>query len=363
MPAALAAVMTGPGRTELHELPLPTLSEDDGLLRVEICGVSEADPILFRRGDIAPVILGHEIVGTIERLGSVAARRWKVREGDRVVLQEYIACGACRWCASGEYRLCASAQPNAPGFLRYGMTGTNTPPALWGGFAEYLYLHPHSILHTVPASLPSSRAALCLPLANAVQSVQLEPALTPGKTVLIFGAGLIGLCAVAAARRADAREIILCGVTREETRFAQARGLGAHHTLCADADGFAEAIAEATKGAGADIVIDTTADTSGRVAATAIASAAVGATLVLGGIGAIPLNMGEIRRKYLGLRPVRGHGSEAVARALALLADAPPGIEKLAGKRFSLSEADAALRAGDDAVSPDILRAELHPRM
>lgn len=361
--SALAAVMTGPGRTELRELSLPTLSEDDGLLRVEMCGVAEADPILFRRGDIAPVILGHEIVGTIERMGSVAARRWKVGEGDRVVLQEYIACGACRWCARGEYRLCASAQPNAPGFLRYGMTGTNTPPALWGGFAQYLYLHPRSILHAVPSTLPPSHAALCLPLANAVQGVELEPALTPGKTVLIFGAGLIGLCAVAAARSAGAEDIILCGVTREEPRFEKARQLGARHTLCADADGFSEAINDATKSEGADVVIDTTADTSGRVAATAIASAAVGAVLVLGGIGNVPLNMGEIRRKYLGLRPMRGHSSEAVVRALALLADAPPGIESLVGRRFSLGEASAALQAADGAASKDILRAELHPWM
>ena len=68
--SVLAAVMIGPGETELREMPIPETRDDDGLLRVEACGVSEADPILFRRSDLSPAILGHEIVGTIERVGA-----------------------------------------------------------------------------------------------------------------------------------------------------------------------------------------------------------------------------------------------------------------------------------------------------
>ncbi|MEE8438977.1 MAG: alcohol dehydrogenase catalytic domain-containing protein, partial [Micropepsaceae bacterium] len=136
--SVLAAVMTAPGKTELRELPLPETREDDGLLRIEACGVSEADPILFRRGDLAPAILGHEILGTIQCAGAAAVARWKVKEGDRVIVQEYLPCGECGWCSKGEYRLCAQAQIAAPNALRVGMTGVNIAPGLWGGFAQHL---------------------------------------------------------------------------------------------------------------------------------------------------------------------------------------------------------------------------------
>ena len=167
--SALAAVMTSPGETEFREMRLPETHDNDGLLRIEACGVSEADPILFRRNDLSPAILGHEIVGIIERLGPHAAAHWRAKEGDRVIIQEYLPCGACEWCAKGEYRLCAQAQIDTPHARRYGMTNANVSPGLWGGFAQYLYLDPRSIVHAVPARMQSSLASLTLPCANGVQ--------------------------------------------------------------------------------------------------------------------------------------------------------------------------------------------------
>ncbi len=361
--SVLAAVMIGPGETELREIPIPETRDDDGLLRVEACGVSEADPILFRRSDLSPAILGHEIVGTIERVGTLAAARWRAKEGDRVIIQEYLPCGECAWCAEGEYRLCAQAQTDAPNALRYGMTGTDIIPGLWGGFAQYLYLHPRSVVHAVPAGMQSSLASFALPFANGVQWAALEGKVSPGHSVLIFGCGLAGLAAARAAADAGANFVILCGLKCEKERLAAGKMFGANHTLIADEEGFETKIETTTHGRGADVIVDTTADTSGRVAATAIKCASLGATLVLGGIGLVQLNLGEIRRKYLTIKPVRGHSATAVMRALEIVERNASVFENLACQKFPLSKTVYAIRAGDSETSPGLLRAEVHPWM
>jgi len=358
---ALAAVMTGPGKTALRELPIPHPQSDDGLLRIDLCGVAESDPNSFRRGDLAPAILGHEIVGTIERAGEAARARWRLREGDRAIVQEYLPCRACDWCAKGEYRLCAGAQMDAPAALRIGMTGTGTAPGLWGGFAQYLYLHPRLVLHSVPAGLSDSLASLTLPVANGLQALAVEGGLSPGQAILIFGCSLSGLAAACAAADAGAGAVIVCGLARETMRRALGKSFGATHVLTGDEEGLDERIAAATLGKGADIVVDASSDTSGRVAATAIKAAAVGATLVLGGIGQVPLNIGEIRRKYLTIKPVRGHSTNAVERALTLLQRHSGIFSAMPSRSFPLSETANAIAAGNAELSPEIVRAELRP--
>jgi threonine dehydrogenase-like Zn-dependent dehydrogenase len=361
--SVLAAVMTGPGKTELREYPFPAMCKDDGLLRVETCGVSQTDSDLFRRGDLAPAILGHEIVGTVERVGSAAAAHWQVKEGDRVIVQEYVPCGECDWCAQGEYRLCARAQVTAPNALRLGMTGVDVTPGLWGGFAQYLYLHPRCVVHRVPDAATDSLAILTLPIANGVQWAAIEGEISSGHAVLIFGGGLLGLAAVRAALAAGASTVILCGLAREGERLALGKPFGANFTFNADEEGLEDNILAATDRRGADVIVDTTDDTSGRVAATAIKSAAIGARLVLGGIGLVPLHLGEIRRKYLTIKPVRGHSTVAVNRALEILENDAELFHSLSCALHPLSETAMAIRAGDFDASPGIIKAGVRPWM
>src|SRR6201996_6341838 len=105
-----AALLVAPRKIELREFPIPDIGEDEGLLQVEATGVCGVDWPAYtgRRLDRfkPPIILGHEIVGRIVKLGAKAAKRWNVREGDRVVLEEYAPCGHCQYCLSGHYYLC-----------------------------------------------------------------------------------------------------------------------------------------------------------------------------------------------------------------------------------------------------------------
>jgi D-arabinose 1-dehydrogenase-like Zn-dependent alcohol dehydrogenase len=136
--SAAAAVAIDAGETEMRDIPLPQLGVEDGLLKVEITGVCGSDWGYYQNLPRArgPLILGHETVGVIDRAGTGAQKRWGLKEGDRVALEEYLPCGHCGFCRSGEFRLCEATDWRSGG-LRYGTTPVSTPPGLWGGYAQY----------------------------------------------------------------------------------------------------------------------------------------------------------------------------------------------------------------------------------
>src|SRR5919204_4048824 len=183
----LAAVRVGVQQTEVRELSLPDVPPDAGLLKVEAAGVCGSDVGMYARRRADPFILGHENVGVIVKLGPVAAARWGVQEGDRVALEEYLPCWHCEWCHRGEYRLCWATDPANDVRLRYGSTAVDVPPALWGGYSQYLYMAPNAVLHQVPAGASPELAALGPPPGHGVQWAVVEGGAGPGKTVVIHG--------------------------------------------------------------------------------------------------------------------------------------------------------------------------------
>jgi len=161
------AVQTGPLAYEIREFPRPQVGPDEGLLRVEACGVCGSDVEQYRghlvRPGMFPLIPGHEPLGIIEEVGERAAERWGVSVGDRVAVEILRPCRACDYCLTGRYMSC----PNRDG--AYGMTPLSRSPSLWGGFADYLYLHPWAILHKVRRDLPPELAVMFNPLGAGVR--------------------------------------------------------------------------------------------------------------------------------------------------------------------------------------------------
>src|SRR5581483_1245597 len=123
-----AAVQDGPGRLELRDLPRPVIGPDDGLLRVEACGICGSD-VEQLRGEHTfltyPLVPGHEPLGVIEEVSERAAARWGVRAGDRVVVEAIIPCRACATCLRGQYPLC-------PARFMHGFAPLSRAPGVWG---------------------------------------------------------------------------------------------------------------------------------------------------------------------------------------------------------------------------------------
>jgi len=153
--AVRAAVLVKPKTIELREFPRPAIGSEDALLRIEACGICGSDYEQYegaapQHEDYTqyPVIPGHEPLGLIEEIGALARARWGVTEGDRVAVRSGYGCGRCAACARFESRACRTRGGT------YGYTDVTKPPHLWGGYAEHMYLCPHSVVKKM--ALPGS---------------------------------------------------------------------------------------------------------------------------------------------------------------------------------------------------------------
>src|SRR5437879_5521732 len=146
-----ALVLEAPRRLVIRELPVPDVGDADAVVRVAACGLCGTDHEQYT-GELAggfAFVPGHETVGTIDAIGARAANRWGVAAGDRVAVEVFPSCRACPACRAGEYRHCARH-----GLAdMYGFISVDREPGLWGGYAEYQYLAPDSMVLPVPDAL------------------------------------------------------------------------------------------------------------------------------------------------------------------------------------------------------------------
>jgi Threonine dehydrogenase and related Zn-dependent dehydrogenases len=343
-----ASVKVDIERSEIREFPLPPVGDNDGLLKVEASGVGGSDPEMYRKENTAPCIMGHENVGTVAKIGDAAARRWGIGPGDRIALHEYLPCWHCHWCRQGDFRLCMEVDffnvKDRFNTLRYGTCNADIPPHLWGGFSEYMYLAPNAVIHKIPADMDARLATLAVPLGNGVQWAVLDGGAGLGKTVLVFGPGQQGLSCALAAKQAGSLTVIIAGQTRDRARLDLSLSLGADIAVDVQQEDLTAAVMRATDGRGVDVVVDTTGDPDGSIAAQAIALSAKGAWLSLNGLGAsVPL--GEVKKRYLTVRAPRGHSYRAVQTALDILASKQWPAERLCSHDFALDQVHEAILA------------------
>jgi threonine dehydrogenase-like Zn-dependent dehydrogenase len=346
MPAStLAAVAVKPRETVLRDLKVPEVEPDAGLLRVDAAGICGSDWPMYLNGKPGPRILGHEMVGTIVALGDVARARWGLAEGDRVALEEYLPCGHCEYCRTGEYRSCLETDTTVAGSVRYGSTPLTVAPGRWGGYSPYLYLHPRSVFHRVPADIPLHVAAMALPMGNGFQWAVLDAGAGPGKTVVIQGPGQQGLGCVAAAAAAGASTIILSGLKRDEHRFEVGKAFGAHHTVAADEQDLIEEVKRITDGRMADIVIESSGAGRGIINSSLKLLRKRGTFSIATRKGAVPdFDLDQVVAKQIVVRGTRGHSYQAVELALQMMAQRRLPLERMSTHVVGLADLDGALK-------------------
>jgi len=201
-----------------------------------------------------------------------------VAAGDRVAVEVFQSCRACPACRAGEYRRCARH-----GLAdMYGFLSVDREPGLWGGYAEYQYLAPDSMVLPVPNALDLIVATLFNPLGAGIRWATTVPGTSPGDVVAVLGPGIRGLCAAAAAKEAGAGFVMVTGLgPRDHDRLALASKFGADLAIDVSAD---DPVVELTKAAGAlaDVVVDVTARAPAAFA-QAIALARPARTVVVAG--------------------------------------------------------------------------------
>ena len=364
-----AAVATAAYTTELREFDIPMVGPDDGVLRIEAAAICGTDWQIYGRetrgGKLGPLILGHENVGRVVTLGERAAARWGVRAGDRVAVEEFLPCGTCGLCRDGHYRLCAATDARGDGpFLRYGSTPVSVTPSLYGGFGEYLYLHPRAIVYPVGDDLDPELAALFVPIANGIRWVVQEGGLQLGQTLVVQGPGQHGLGCVVAAREAGAGRIIVVGTAADRHRLDVATALGADHVVIADDVDVVDVVLDLT-GGGADLVVDLAPGVPETVERAIGMCAKRGTVILVASKHAKPIAgfpHDVVVRKELRLLGVRGHDHRSVVPAIELIRSGTHPLRLLTTHRFPLDRADEALRMAGQRTDPAAIHVSIVPK-
>ncbi len=340
--SSFAMVQTAVRKLEPRDLPIPDIDNDGAILRLEACGICGSDYEQFEgllRTPI-PAIPGHEPLGVIARIGDRAARRWGVDEGDRVAVETMISCRHCGPCLGGRYHSCERRRI-------YSYVALDEPPGLWGGYAQYMYLHPNSVLHPVAARLPPELAVMFNPLGAGFRWAVEIPATQPGDTVVILGPGQRGLASVVACREVGAGKIIVTGLAADVDKLAIARALGADHTVDVDNEDAVTRVRELTDGRGADVVVDVSAYATKPVA-DALSMVRPGGTVVLAGVKgfkAVDNFVSDlVVMKEINIRGAIGVTSTGYRSAIRLIESGRVPLQMMHTHEFALADAELAIR-------------------
>jgi len=256
LPSTMKAVVChGVRDYRMEERPVPAPGPGEVVVKVHDCGICASDikcytgaPLFwgdeFRAAYVdGPVIPGHEFTGEVVALGEGAREKHGVDIGDRVIAEQIVPCGKCRYCLTGLYWLCTVA--NIFGFKK----------AVHGAMAEYMKFPAQARVYKVPDAISAKHAALIEPLACAIHAVE-RGEIKLGDVVVQVGCGTLGLCMVAAERLKNPGLLIALDLI--DSRLDLARQFGADLTFNPNEEDVVERILELTDGYGCDVLIEAT---------------------------------------------------------------------------------------------------------
>ena len=238
-----AIYMSGTNNMVTRDVPVPVPKSNEVLIQIKSVGICGSDLHYYQHGNIGDFvvegdfILGHECAGIVAEVGEKVK---SLKIGDRVALEPGKTCGKCEQCKSGKYNLC----PDVIFFA--------TPP-YHGVFTNYV-AYDEDMCFKLPENMSFDEGALVEPLAVGLHATD-QGGVKLGDTVVIFGAGCIGLVTLLAAKAKGASKIIVVDVI--EKRLEYAKNLGATTAINAKELDPLKQIDRLTDGRGADVVIET----------------------------------------------------------------------------------------------------------
>jgi alcohol dehydrogenase len=255
--AAKAAVMTAAGEDlEIREYPLPRVDTGCILVKVTCCTICGSDVHSWtgRRKAPTPIILGHEIVGSIVQLGHGVTHDSgdrPLKPGDRITWTIMDNCGKCYYCREkGLMMKCRHLK-------KYGHDSCASPPHFVGGFAEYCYITPGTCVIKIPEILTDEEVAPAnCALATVVAGWE-AAAVQPFENVLIQGGGALGFYAAALAKHFGCNRIIVTDILDHRLKLIKA--FGATDTINVAGmtnEKMVEAVRELTGGSGVDCALE-----------------------------------------------------------------------------------------------------------
>ena len=219
----------------LEEMPVPSIGQDEMLVRVDASGICGSDVMEWYRIMRAPLVLGHEIAGTVAEVGKEVT---KYKVGDRVFVSHHVPCNTCNYCLSGHHTVCDT------------LRSTNFDP---GGFAEYLRVPAINVdrgVFLLPEEMSFDEGVFIEPLA-CVYRGQRMAGIKPGQSVLVIGSGITGLLHIKLAAALGAGSIFATDINPYRLDMASKNGAQVIHAQ----DNVPERLMELNNGRLADVVI------------------------------------------------------------------------------------------------------------
>lgn len=332
-----------PGNVEYTDMPDPQAGPGQVVIEVRNAGVCGTDIHIFKSEYVIkpPVILGHELCGTIVETGPGVTR---LKVGDRVTVNPSAGrlCGKCRYCQVGAPFFCIDRAAVGSGMN--------------GGFAKYCGVRQEIVI-PLPANLDFEAGALCEPFACAVQAVIELTTINPGDVVAVSGPGPIGLmCAMLA--KGQGAHVVLLGTANDAGRMALSKSLGVDATVNVSAEDPREIIKQLTQGYGADAVLECAgAPASGAMCLDLVRK--MGRYTQVGIFGApLQIDLDKVVLKQVRFQGSICHTWETWERTMRLLGDGAFDLRPLISNRLPLSRWNEAFQGVINKTETKVL---LHP--
>jgi 2-desacetyl-2-hydroxyethyl bacteriochlorophyllide A dehydrogenase len=325
---ALVKIAAGPGNVAVQDVPAPELTAGKILIDVHAVAICGTDRSAIAAGEDMrlPVVLGHEVAGTISAIAPDVTTHLVV--GDRVTVEtDAYRCGRCAYCRKEEYNRCP---------YRQGI-GTTVD----GGLADQLVM-PADTVHRLPDGISIVAGALTEPLAVAVHAVIEQSPSLAGEVVVVVGPGAVGLLCAQVARAVGAT-VVLVGRRRHADRLALARRLGVEHTVDSESTDVEEFVKTLTDGYGAHSVFECSGAAGVLDGLPPLLRR--GGRIVLVAFFKQPpsVDIDRLTHHELELVGSRGKRASSFRTALRLMEGGQVDLERIIGARLPLDEWEAGI--------------------